>query len=92
TKYVSVDEKLATFLHFAQTGCSSRIMSILLSFHVVVKIQSRSIYSILSMLVGTFYQKHVHLLPDETPFEIKNNPKLYPYFRNCCGAIDGSHF
>jgi hypothetical protein len=67
-------------------------MSILLSFHVVVKIQSRSIYSILSMLVGTFYQKHVHLLPDETPFEIKNNPKLYPYFRNCCGAIDGSHF
>ncbi|KAJ6576149.1 hypothetical protein DFH09DRAFT_838794, partial [Mycena vulgaris] len=26
TKYVSADEKLAIFLHFARTGCSSRML------------------------------------------------------------------
>lgn len=26
TKYVSAEEKLATFLHFARTGCSSRML------------------------------------------------------------------
>jgi hypothetical protein len=44
------------------------------------------------MLVGPFYPKHLHLPPDETPPEIKENSKLYPYFRNARGAIDGSHF
>jgi hypothetical protein len=34
----------------------------------------------------------LHLPADETPPEIKDNPKLYPYFRNAHGAIDGSHF
>jgi hypothetical protein len=44
------------------------------------------------LLVGAFYKKHVHLPSPETPIEIKDNPKLYPYFRDCIGAIDGSHF
>ena len=51
----------------------------------------RSIYSILGMLLGSFYKKHVHLPADETSPEIKNKPKLYPYFQNVHGAIDGSH-
>lgn len=45
------------------------------------------------MLVGpVFYSKYVKMPPDETPPEIKNNPKLYPYFKYCRGAIDGSQF
>jgi len=45
------------------------------------------------MLIGNFYRKHVHPLPaDPTPNEILGNPKLYPYFKYCRGAIDGSHF
>ena len=44
-------------------------------------------------LVGSFYKKYVKPLPaNETPPEIKGNPKLYPYFKDCRGAIDGSHF
>jgi DDE superfamily endonuclease len=45
------------------------------------------------MLVGPyFYDKYVRSMPDETPLEIASNPKLYPYFKYCRGALDGSYF
>ncbi|KAJ7659057.1 hypothetical protein DFH06DRAFT_902339, partial [Mycena polygramma] len=90
TKYVSADEKLATFLHFARTGCSTRMLQE--RFQRSADTINRSIYTVLHLLTGSFYRKHLHLPPDETPPEIKDNPKLYPYFRNARGAIDGSHF
>jgi hypothetical protein len=53
---------------------------------------SRSIYCILNMLVSAaFYPRFVKLPLMQTPPEIKDNSKLYPFFRNCLGAIDGSH-
>lgn len=39
-----------------------------------------------------FYSVFVKLPPDTTPPEILSNAKFYPYFINCRGAIDGSHF
>ena len=45
------------------------------------------------MLIGSFYRKHVKLLPiDRVPSAILNNPKFFPYFKDCRGAIDGSQF
>ncbi|KAK5842868.1 hypothetical protein PVK06_005282 [Gossypium arboreum] len=36
--------------------------------------------------------KLVIRLPDEsTPSEIRNNPRFYPYFKDCSGALDGTH-
>ncbi|KAG8481189.1 hypothetical protein CXB51_026027 [Gossypium anomalum] len=36
--------------------------------------------------------KLVIRLPDEsTPSEIRNNPRFYPYFKDCIGALDGTH-
>ncbi|KAH1055419.1 hypothetical protein J1N35_033484 [Gossypium stocksii] len=36
--------------------------------------------------------KLVIKLPDEsTPREIRNNPRFYPYFKDCIGALDGTH-
>ncbi|KAH1082195.1 hypothetical protein J1N35_021956 [Gossypium stocksii] len=36
--------------------------------------------------------KLVIKLPDEsTPSEIRNNPRFYPYFKDCIGALDGTH-
>ncbi|XP_052886996.1 uncharacterized protein LOC128295457 [Gossypium arboreum] len=36
--------------------------------------------------------KLVVRLPDEsTPSEIRNNPRFYPYFKDCIGALDGTH-
>ncbi|PPE01391.1 hypothetical protein GOBAR_DD01572 [Gossypium barbadense] len=36
--------------------------------------------------------KLVIRLPDEsTPSDIRNNPRFYPYFKDCIGALDGTH-
>jgi hypothetical protein len=40
----------------------------------------------------TFYNRYIKLPPyDQVPPEIQSNPKLYPFFRDCLGALDGSH-
>ena len=40
----------------------------------------------------TFYNCYVKLPPtDQTPPEIRDDPKLYPFFKDCRGAIDGTH-
>jgi hypothetical protein len=53
----------------------------------------RIIHRILDMVVsGPFYNRYVKLPPkDQTPPEIRDNPKLYPFFKDCHGAIDGTH-
>ncbi|KAK5771483.1 hypothetical protein PVK06_047687 [Gossypium arboreum] len=36
--------------------------------------------------------KLVIRLPNESiPSEIRNNPRFYPYFKDCIGALDGTH-
>jgi hypothetical protein len=43
------------------------------------------------MLVSKeFYSTYVHLPRNEVPPEILNNPKFFPYFSECRGALDGS--
>jgi len=40
----------------------------------------------------TFYNRYVKLPPaDQIPAEIRDDPKLYPFFKDCRGAIDGTH-
>lgn len=40
-----------------------------------------------------FYNEYVKLPTSEDPpaSYLRNNPKLWPYFQNCLGAMDGSH-
>ncbi|KAF9493223.1 hypothetical protein BDN71DRAFT_1395494, partial [Pleurotus eryngii] len=39
-----------------------------------------------------FYTHYMKLLPsDITPPEICTNPKLYPFLKDCLGALDGTH-
>ncbi|KAJ8594105.1 hypothetical protein M405DRAFT_692144, partial [Rhizopogon salebrosus TDB-379] len=54
---------------------------------------SKIIHRLLDMIVSpTFYNRYIKL-PDaqQTPPEIRNDPKLYPFFKDCRGAIDGTH-
>ncbi|KAJ7352556.1 hypothetical protein DFH08DRAFT_693145 [Mycena albidolilacea] len=90
TKFVTADKKLATFLHFACIGCGTRVLQE--RFQRSAETIQNSIYSTLACLVGPFYTKHLHLPSNDSPPEIKKEPKFYPYFRNCRGAIDVSHF
>ena len=44
------------------------------------------------MLVSTpFYSKYVKDPPDCTPPYTRDNYRFFPYFKDCRGAIDGSH-
>lgn len=40
------------------------------------------------------YKAYISLPNNQTPepSEIRTNPKFHPYFKDCLGAIDGSHF
>ena len=51
-----------------------------------------SIDRVLNMLVSTpFYSKYVKDPPDCTPPYTRDNYRFFPYFKDCRGAIDGSH-
>ena len=41
----------------------------------------------------TVLGKEVIQLPNVNivPLEIENNPKMMPFFKNCIGALDGTH-
>lgn len=40
---------------------------------------------------GEFYGAYVRLpQPDQVPPEVRNDPRFFPYFASCIGAIDGS--
>ncbi|KAF8171128.1 hypothetical protein BJ912DRAFT_832054, partial [Pholiota molesta] len=101
-KYVSANEQLAIFLHFARTGASSRMLQerFQRSGETISKQVFKSYLSdhecslfLTKMLVGSFYRKYVKLLPmDNVPPHILNEPKFYPYFKDSRGAIDGSQF
>jgi len=43
------------------------------------------------LVTKEFYHHYVSLPPpDQVPLEIRDNPGFYPYFKKCCGAVDGS--
>ncbi|CAK5270801.1 unnamed protein product [Mycena citricolor] len=90
SKYMMGEEKLGIFLYFVRTGATSRMLQE--RFQRSADTISKSVHTVLECLVGAFYKKYVHLPLDQTTPEVKSNPKFYPYFRNCRGAIDGSHF
>ncbi|KAJ7235954.1 hypothetical protein C8J57DRAFT_973002, partial [Mycena rebaudengoi] len=45
----------------------------------------------LLLFTGAFYDKYVHDPINETPEKILDDPRWFPFFRYCRGAIDGSH-
>ena len=38
-----------------------------------------------------FYKSYIKLPGLDIPSEIQGNPKLFPFFKDCLGAIDGTH-
>ena len=54
----------------------------------------RIIHCILNLLTSSsFYNTYVQLPNADTPLasEIQDNLKLYPFFKDCIGSIDGTH-
>jgi hypothetical protein len=52
----------------------------------------RYFHRVLDILAHRLYPEVVKLpLSNVVPYEIESSPKLYPYFKDCIGAIDGTH-
>jgi len=58
-----------------------------------VNIDNSAFNQVVNLLVAkNFYSRYIKLpLPDQTPSEIQDNPKFYPFFKGCLGALDGTH-
>lgn len=86
---VTVEERLAIFLYICRKGASFHTTADV--FGRAVPTVSRCFYLILSTLQKLF-QEIVRPPPDDySPLEIRENPKRWPFFKNCIGAVDGTH-
>uniref|UniRef100_A0A2N9ELA0 Uncharacterized protein n=1 Tax=Fagus sylvatica TaxID=28930 RepID=A0A2N9ELA0_FAGSY len=85
---MSIKEQVVIFLH--TIGHNVRFRVAAGRFHRSVETIHRYFRVVLK---GVFcLYKHVVRLPDnETHPDIRNNRRFYPYFKDCIGAIDGTH-
>ncbi|KAI9085150.1 hypothetical protein K1719_032861 [Acacia pycnantha] len=88
-RYVRVDEQLGIFLYLIGHGSSNR--------NVCERFQrsGQTISKYFSKVLKAMLQlAHEIIKPpplDMVPKEIRDNPKHFPYFKDCIGAIDGTH-
>uniref|UniRef100_A0A2N9IT35 Uncharacterized protein n=1 Tax=Fagus sylvatica TaxID=28930 RepID=A0A2N9IT35_FAGSY len=85
---VSNKEQVVIFLH--TIGHNVRFRVAVGRFHRSVETIHRYFRVVLKGVFSLY--KHVVRLPDnETHLDIRNNRRFYPYFKDCVGAIDGTH-
>ncbi|KAL5527937.1 hypothetical protein ACEPAG_6738 [Sanghuangporus baumii] len=91
SKYISMAEQLAIFLHFCRYG--QGIRKIEEEFMHSPDTISKIIHRILNMVTSQqFYTQFVKLPPtDQVPPEIQHKAIFYPFFKDCLGALDGTH-
>ena len=86
---VPPEESLMIFLYIlGQNACNRNVQ---VRFQHSGETISRHFHKVLNGIVSL--QSHFIQLPDENmvPDEIRSSAKFFPYFRNCIGAIDGTH-
>ncbi|KAG8376305.1 hypothetical protein BUALT_Bualt09G0049500 [Buddleja alternifolia] len=90
TMHSSVEEQVVRFLYIV--GHNLRNRKVKFAFRRSGETVSRQFKHVLRAIISLedLFLKQ----PDgkECPAEIKKNCKYYPYFKDCVGAIDGSHF
>lgn len=107
TRYMRLEEKVAIFLHLCHQGAGyintglqfgrapdtiSRYAITILDLQKLTKSSYRCFNSVLNTLVLLHYQTvRQPMSTDPIPEAIHQNPKLWPYFKDCIGAIDGTH-
>ncbi|KAH1106762.1 hypothetical protein J1N35_010530, partial [Gossypium stocksii] len=88
TKSVNIREQVVIFLHII--GHNVRFRVIGSRYYRSTETIYRYFRVVLRAILKLY--KLVIRLPDESiPSEIRNNPRFYPYFKDCIGALDGTH-
>ncbi|XP_040958591.1 uncharacterized protein [Gossypium hirsutum] len=88
TKSVNIKEQVLIFLHII--GHNVRFRVIGSRYYRSTETVHRYFMIVLRAILKLY--KLVIRSPDEsTPSEIRNNRRFYPYFKDCIGALDGTH-
>ncbi|KAK5794000.1 hypothetical protein PVK06_035189 [Gossypium arboreum] len=88
TKSVYIREQVLIFLHIIGHNVRFRVIGSRYyrsteTVHHYFRIILRAILKLYKLVIRS---------PDEsTPSEIRNNRRFYPYFKDCIGALDGTH-
>ncbi|XP_034604831.2 uncharacterized protein [Setaria viridis] len=83
-----VEEQLAMFLHIV--GHNQRFRVIHQHWRRSIETVHRYFKEVL-YAIGELRQEMIRAPSNETPVKISNSPRWYPYFKDCVGAIDGTH-
>ncbi|XP_061961541.1 protein ALP1-like [Populus nigra] len=91
SRRMSVIEKVGMFLYTLALGASNR--EVQERFHHSGETISRNFKEVLRSvcLLAADFIRLVDPKFTTTPLEIEMNPRYMPYFKNCIGAIDGTH-
>lgn len=88
TANVSVEEQFAILLHITGQKASNR------ATQEVFQHSGETISAYFHHVLNALCKLHKEVVLPPTgimPQYISSNPKLYPYFKGCLGALDGSH-
>ncbi|XP_042489669.1 putative nuclease HARBI1 [Macadamia integrifolia] len=88
TKHCNVEEQIAMFLHIL--GHNERNRAIVHTYERSGETVSRYFQLVLDELLD-MQDLFIRPAKNETPIYITSNNKWMPYFKDCIGAIDGTH-
>ncbi|XP_039019765.1 putative nuclease HARBI1 [Hibiscus syriacus] len=88
TRAVNVKEQVLIFLHII--GHNVRFRVIGSRYYRSIETIHRYFRIVLKAILK-LYQLAIRLPDESTPLEIRNNSRFYPYFKDCVGALDGTH-
>lgn len=89
TQRMSVEEQVARFLHIVGNDSRNRFISWI--YRRSSSSTSRSFHRVLRAIIRL--EEHYFQQPTGqiTPKEIRQKKRFHPYFKDCVGAIDGTH-
>ncbi|GJT63012.1 putative nuclease HARBI1 [Tanacetum coccineum] len=89
TQRMSVEEQVARFLHIVGNDFRTRFVSWL--YRRSVSATSRHFHRVLNAIISLEDQYIKQPTGDIVQKEIQDKPRFYPFFKDCIGAIDGTH-
>jgi hypothetical protein len=81
--------KLLAFLHMITSDASYTMVRE--HFQYSPRTITRIFHEVLRILSGPFYREMVKPSTAEVQDKVRSNKRFFPYFRNCVGAVDGTH-